>query len=212
LLFVGEGKDTPGGYSREDVISAIKQHRAITTNGPFVDMRIGAAGIGDEIKGASHRVTIRVRAPTWAAVNKLVIYSNSAVLQTIDIPAGQGTDFETQFDFSPSQDAWIVAEAVGATNMFPVLSPTEFPPLDATVIIQSLGAGLDLGSLPLLSALKPERVHTSTPYAITNPIWVDIDGNGWNAPRSPLPRVAPVRTRELPDVRAQFDSLPEISP
>ena len=32
--------------------------------------------------------------------------------------------------------------------MFPVISPVEFPPLDATVIINSLSQGLDLSSLP----------------------------------------------------------------
>jgi hypothetical protein len=96
--------------------------------------------------------------------------------------------------------------------MFPVLSPTEFPPLDATVIISALSAGLDLSTLPIASNLKPARTHISTPYAITNPIWIDIDGNGWTPPETPLPRKTLAAPAKLPDVRAQFDALPEVSP
>jgi hypothetical protein len=100
----------------------------------------------------------------------------------------------------------------GTQNMFPVISPVEFPPLDATIIINALSAGIDLSSLPIASALKPQRLHTATPYAITNPIWIDRDGNGWNPPRPPLPRSAPSPSGQRPDVRAQFEALPEISP
>ena len=105
----------------------------------------------------------------------------------------------------------MVAEATGNANMFPVLSPTELPPLDATVIISALSVGLDLSSLPITGALKPPRIHFSKPYAITNPIWVDIDGNGWNPPQAPLPLTHTV-AKPAPDVRAVFESLPEVTP
>ncbi len=133
--------------------------------------------------------------------------------QPIQIPAGQGPlEFDYTFTLSPAQDAWVVAEVIGSSNMFPVLSPTEFPPLDATVIISALSVGLDLSSLPIASSLKPSRVHQSTPYAITNPIWIDIDGNGWNPPKAPLPMTKRAVKAALPDVRSQFDALPEVSP
>jgi hypothetical protein len=91
--------------------------------------------------------------------------------------------------------------------MFPVLSPTEFPPLDATILIGALSVGLDLSSLPLTAALKPIRTHFSRPYAITNPIWIDVDGNGWKPPKPALPRQLPAGAPP-PDVRAQFEALP----
>lgn len=213
LLFVGKGKDIPGGFTRDDVVGAIRAHRAITTTAPFVEMTIGNGMIGDTIvaQGGGVDVRVRVRAPTWGAVDHLVIYANSAIVADQKIPAGQGTDYETVVHLNLMKDTWIVAEVEGATNMFPVSTPVELPPLDATVIIKALSAGLDLSSLPVTAKLKPDQIHTSTPYAITNPIWVDIDGNGWNAPKAALPRVAPVRPAR-PDVRAQFDALPELSP
>jgi hypothetical protein len=213
LLFVGAGKDVPGGTSRDDVIEAIRQHRAIATNAPFLELTIGGHGIGDTIAapGGSVDATIRVRAPSWAAVDRLVVYVNSSVIASQAIPAGQGTDYETRVHLALTADSWVVAEATGSANMFPVVSPTEFPPLDATVIIKALSVGLDLSSLPLTSKLKPSSIHITTPYAITNPIWIDVDGKGWTPPKPPLPGTGGP-ARRSPDVRAQFDALPEVSP
>nr|MBA3501958.1 hypothetical protein [Deltaproteobacteria bacterium] len=187
----------------------------ITTNGPYIEMTAGTKSIGDTVTGGSVELRIRVRAPQWAKVDTLTIYSNSAVVRTIPIPADQGASFETVLTVTPPRDAWVVAEATGKSNMFPVVSPTELPPLDATVIITALAAGiegLDLSTLPIASKLQPVRLHQSTPYAMTNPIWIDIDGNGWTPPKTPFSsRVKPV-PEERPDVRTQFEALQEIAP
>jgi hypothetical protein len=216
LLYVGAGKDTFGAFTRDDVIGAIKQHRTIATNAPFVTIQVGNGMIGDTVQQpGTISVAVHVAAPSWAAVDTLNIYSSAAtspdhLLQTIPIPP-PGTAFDTTVTFTPSVDAWVVAEVTGTSNMFPVLSPTEFPPLDATIIIGALSVGLDLKTLPLTSTLKPVRTHFSTPFAITDPIWIDVDGNGWTPPKPPLPRRVPPSGR-LPDVRAQFDKLPEVTP
>jgi hypothetical protein len=211
LLYVGEGKDTFGGFSRRDIVAATRNHHAITTNSAFIDMHVGTAKIGDTVNDtrASIPVEITVRAPSWGKPDTLVVYMNSATVQTIPIP--DGTNFTTTVMVSPTADSWVVAEVTGKQNMFPVVVPVEFPPLDATVLISALSAGLDLSSLPLASALKPARLHTATPYAITNPIWIDHDGNGtWTPPKGALPAGA-ARVQDPPDVRQQFDALPEIS-
>jgi len=212
LLYVGAGKDVPGGFSRDDVIGAVHQHHAITTNAPFIDMTVDGHIIGDTVvvQGGSVDVAIRVRAPSWAKVDHLIVYSNSQVVADQAIPAAQGTDYQARVHLQLAKDAWVVAEATGAGSMFPIVSPTEFQPLDATVIIKALAVGLDLSSLPLTSKLAPDHLHQTTPYAITNPIWIDVDGNGWTAPKPALPRM-PAVTAAPPDVRARFDALPELS-
>jgi hypothetical protein len=134
---------------------------------------------------------------------------------TIAIPNQPGvpTDFTTTVPITLAKDGWVVAEATGTMNMFPINSATELPPLDATVIIQALSIGLDLSSLPIASNLKPSRTHFSHPYAITNPIRIDVDGNGWTPPQAPIPmNVAHGKRGKAPDVRAQFDALPGWSP
>jgi hypothetical protein len=212
LLFVGAGKDVPGGYSRDDVVEAIHQHRAIITNAPFLDMTVGGHRIGDTVvaQGGAVDVAIRVRSPSWARVDHLVLYANSRIVAEQAIPASQGADYQTVVHLTLPGDSWVVAEATGSGNLFPVVSPVEFPPLDATVLIRALSIGLDLSALPVTSALKPKPTHVVTPYAITNPIWIDVDGNGWTPPRPPLPRrTAPSGRR--PDIRARFDALPEVT-
>jgi hypothetical protein len=211
LVYVGAGKDVLGGFTRDDVIDAIREHRAITTYAPFLDMTIGDGRIGDTVvaRGGSVDVAIRVRSPSWARVDRLVVHVNSQVVASQVIPADRGTDYETRIPLALARDSWVVAEVTGSDNMFPVLTPTELPPLDASVIINALSVGLDLSSLPLVSKLKPSRVHTQTPYAITNPIWVDVDGNGWTPPKPPLART-PASVAPAPDVRARFEALPDV--
>jgi hypothetical protein len=212
LVYVGPGNDVPGGYSRDDVVGAIKHHHAIATNAPFIDMRVDGKIVGDLVTDKSGTINIEldISAPSWAQVDHLVVYSNSAVVD--DEPIATGTHFKKTVTIHPAKDAWVVAEVTGTQNMFPVLSPTEFPPLDASVIIGALAIGLDLKTLPLTSNLKPKRTHVSTPYAITNPIWVDVDGNGvFDPPKPPLPRVVTGHP-DRPDVRAQFAALPDVTP
>ena len=219
LVYVGAGKDVPGGFSRDDVIGAIRAHRAITTNTPFIDMTIDDHMIGDTVTDTSPSVTVnlRVRAPSWGPVDHLVVYTNlGAKVADMAIPSTSGTDFSTTVVVPVSQDAWIVAEVTGSANMFPVASATEFPPLDVSVIINALSAGpstgsLNLSGLPVTAKLQPQRLHFPKPYAITNPIWIDHDGDG-KFP-APLPALArTVRTQTHPDVRSQFAALPEWTP
>src|SRR5690606_857774 len=140
---------------------------------------------------------IRVRAPSWAKVDRVKLYMNSEVVH--DMPAPNGTGFTMTLNVSPTRDSWVVAEVTGTQNMFPVITPVEFPPLDATIIIGALSAGLDLSELPITSKLRPQRTHPATPYAITNPIWIDRDGDGWTPPKPPLPRRT-VSKQPRPDV------------
>jgi hypothetical protein len=214
LLYVGDGKDQPGQYSRDDVIAAIKGHHTIVTNAPFIDMKIGTAIPGDQISMAGQvTVDLHVRSSSWAPVSHLVVYSNSKVIA--DQAITNGTDFTTQVQFTPNGDSWVVAEVTGTANMFPVNSPTEFPPLDVGAIITSLSSGLNLSSLPLASKLKPPQLHYSAPYAITNPIWIDANGDGqWTPPKPPLAVKAGFGSAAggAPDIRAQFDALPELTP
>jgi hypothetical protein len=217
MLFVGQGKDQPGAYTQTDVINAIKAHHAVATNAPLIEMTLGTAMSGDTtVHMGAAPIQIHVTAPSWAQPDTLNLYSNGGSnVATMAIPNQPGvpTDFTTTITLNPTVDSWVVAEVTGHMNMFPVDSATEIPPLDATVIINALSIGLDLSSLPITSALKPSRTHFSTPYAITNPIRIDIDGNGWTPPQPPIqPNSRPAHRGKAPDVRAQFAKLPDFSP
>jgi hypothetical protein len=218
MLYVGHGKDQPGAYTQTDVLAAIKAHHAVATNGPLIEMNLGSAMSGDTTTDVgTATIQIHVTAPSWAQPDTLTVYTNAgAIVATMPIPnqSGTPTNFSTTVTVTPTVDSWVVAEVTGAMNMFPVNSATELPPLDATVIIKALSIGLDLSSLPITSSLKPSRTHFSTPYAITNPIRIHItnDGNPWTPPQPPIAMMKVSHRGKAPDVRAQFDALPEFSP
>ena len=66
------------------------------------------------------------------------------------------------------KDLWLVARATGQTGLFPVIPQA----IDATVPVGELIDGkLDGRGVPAL--------------AFTNPVFVDVDGNGWRAPFAP---------------------------
>jgi hypothetical protein len=211
MIFVGAGKDGPGGFSGSDVVTAIRNHHAIATTAPFIEMTVGDGQIGDTIKaGPRVTVNVRVRSPSWAPVDNVILYSNSAIVGQQTIPAALGTDYQAQFTIDLPKDSWVVAEATGSKNMFPIVAPVEVPGLDASILIKALSSGLDLGALPLTAKLKPADTHSVYPYAITNPIWIDVDGGGWKSPKPPLRSVAsggrPAATA-APSVRDQFHNI-----
>jgi hypothetical protein len=216
MVYVGAGSDVPGAFDRDDVVAAVKAHRAVATNAPFVEMTIGNGMIGDTVVASGQvTVNVHVRAPSWAKVDHVNLYQGNggAMVGSVSVPAAQGTDFQTQFTITATADTWVVAEATGTQNMFPVNSAVELPPLDASVIIQALGVGFgsDLATLPVASACKPIRQHVAHPYALTNPIRIDADGNpGWTPPLQPISRMAVPKRAPPPDVRAAFDALPDV--
>lgn len=211
FVHVGAGRDVAGGYTQRDVVDAIHAHRTVTSNGPFVTIEIGDAMIGDEVRaGPSVEVRVRIRAPSWAAPDRLTLWSNGAPVAGADavvIPPAEATDFDRTFTVALTEDAWFVAEAWGSQNMFPVATAKEFEPLDASVVIKALGAGIDLSGLSP-GTLKPDRTVTTTPFAITSPIWVDVDGSGWTPPEPALSRTRATKPGAAPDLRAVFDALP----
>jgi hypothetical protein len=69
--------------------------------------------------------------------------------------------------------------------MSPVFTPVEIPPIELqAVVIEALSGVEALASL-LSPAIPIPRTYPLYPYALTNPIWVDVDGAGWSAPGLP---------------------------
>ena len=78
------------------------------------------------------------------------------------------------------RDGTIVVEAVSSTNLFPIATPFEDPPLAVADALGPLAATLELEDafLPNDGLAAPRLEQYVRPYALTNPIWIDADGNG----------------------------------
>ncbi len=190
MLWLGTDHDVPGTFTSRDVVAAIKGHHAIATNAPLVQLTTLAGGggmVGDEVASGATLVDVRVQiqAPAWAPVDRVIVWSNGGV-KLVDeaIPAGSQTDFDKTYSLDLPVDAWVVAEVTGTQNMFPVVTALEFESVNTDAVIGALGVGFDLSALQ--GSIAPPKAYFLTPFAITNPIWIDVDGGGWTSPRASL--------------------------
>lgn len=142
--------DQPAKVLGSDLAEAIKQGRALASNGPFVLLTVDGAQLGDQIKNlkGSATVEVTVDAPGWISVDKLRIFVNGRVAVERDLTTGTRPLFHDSFPLKlPAGDAWVAAQ-VG-------------------------------GSKPLPEALVGEHSNgRALPFAITNPIYIDGDGDG----------------------------------
>jgi Carboxypeptidase regulatory-like domain len=209
-VWVGSGRDTANRYADDDVIAGLRAHRAIVSNAPFVELTVEGAPIGALVgTGATARAVVKVRSARFAPVTKLRLWQNGVVVHEADIPAARANAYDTEVDLAVDEDAWVVAEVTGEANMFPVVPPQEFEPVSVDAVLEAIGSGLDLSGLSPTGNLKPSRTYPATPSAMTNPIWLDRDGDGEFDP--PLPRLTRKRSqkRVVPDVRDAFRAVQE---
>ncbi len=74
--------------------------------------------------------------------------------------------------------------------------PNEIKPLQFTDVLGAIGGAL--GPAVVEGALEPDLTFETTPFAVTNPVWVDVDGDGVITPARELPAVE--RVAAAPDV------------
>lgn len=126
--------------------------------------------------------------PAWVDIDSIVVYANGEVQDTVVIPdqateEGRAVDDENTVlrTYSFDTDTVLVAEAFGDEDLFPMITPREpllGRPCDLTEgVARSLGLADALYG-PGDGVRSPSRYQRITPYALTNPIWLDIDGDG----------------------------------
>ena len=177
--FVRIDSDDPETIDPLKFVEGIQGARVTTTNGPFVELFVNDARIGDTIVDTDREVHVKVRiqAPNWISADTLVLYANGMEVERHHFDkTGVETIIET--DLLLDRDAFIVAEVTGPDSMFPLVPPLEVPPLVLTDAIGALGAAFGLFGGPF-DAIRPNEVRYTTPWAMTNPIWVDTDGDGF---------------------------------
>lgn len=146
------------------LFQALRQGHSFATNGPLVDIRVnGKALPGDLVEARNGRVDIRVevRSAPWVDVRevKLIFNGERKVIFPLQPSSAEILKFEQEITLSLKQDTALCAEVLGQKTLFPVLQ------------LPSRTGLLENGTLP---------------YALTNPVFIDVDGNGRFDP--PLPR------------------------
>ena len=157
---------TAGGEGRSldaaALLEAVRAGRSFVSNGPLVELKVEErAEPGDTLTARDGKVAVQVevRAAPWVEVDEVCLIINGEPGLVFPVaPAGSSVlKFQRRVGLTLARDSYIVCQVAGRRPLYPVL-----------------------------------QVHARTarnaalPFAITNPVFVDVDGNGrYDAP---LPR------------------------
>jgi hypothetical protein len=187
--WVQASTDDPTFIDEFEVSEAVKSGAAVASYGPFVRFWVDEElkGPGSEVTGGSHTLGIEVQSASWVDVSRVELYRNGELIQEWDRDALTTADNLNLLDevkIETSTDAWYVVVAMGEEPLSPVFTPVEIEPIFLEDVV--LGALSGIVSESLLSASPPiPRAFPIYPYALTNPIFVDVDGDGFDAPGPP---------------------------
>ncbi len=169
-------------FDQGAAIDAIKRQELIVTNGPFVELWVNDQPIGGSIVAPDGKVSVRVKvqAAPWVDVTRVVILRGGKdqqkvpfVAQDIEVPRStELVRLDATFELADIPDgSFIVAEVSGERSMWPVYTPNEVPSINVSEAVASIGG--TFGYTDKYGRYKPERAQLVTPFAFTNPIWVD---------------------------------------
>jgi hypothetical protein len=140
------------------VAASVKAHHSFFTTGPIVDVSVGGIGMGEiaPAPGGKATLEVRVRAAPWVSVSRVIIYVAGKVTKTFELP---------KLPTSGPLAAIVPIERFHQKWPFQVAN-------DTYVVVRIEG---DQSLSPVVGGGKDVTVF---PFAITNPIFVDVDGNG----------------------------------
>jgi len=147
----------------DSLFRAIKKGRSFVSNGPLVEFRINDTHApGDpliRVQGKT-KILIRVQSPPWISVDevRLIINGERKIIFSVKSEAESLIKFDEEIELKLREDAYLAVEVLGNRSLYPVLQ----------------------------KQAKEDRYHRANlPYALTNPVFIDVDGNGqFDPPRA----------------------------
>jgi hypothetical protein len=153
-------------FDEKEFIAALRNRRAVATTGPFLTLRAGAESEGNQIEPTNGQVVVslRMQAPSWVKVDVIRLLVDGHAIKTWNVPVNEGVPaslFEINDErVTVAHDVAITAEAEGATPL-PAWMVGDF--LLDPVLVNICG-----------NPARPGMI----PFAVTNPLFVDADGDG----------------------------------
>jgi hypothetical protein len=178
--WIASPTDDPAKIQTLDVVRASEKGRIVMSNGPFLTASLtvaggtkGAAyGPGDEVAATDGKASliVRVQCPNWFDVDRVQVFVNGAA------------DPKLNFTRESTPEAFS-----GSVVKFDREIPLSFSG-DAHVIVATIGERSGLGHVMGIEHAK------TPPVAVTNPIYVDVDGNGFKPNLDTLGAPLPVKS------------------
>ena len=141
---------------KKAVIEAIKKGHSFASNSPFVELLVNKNCIpGDSCSatGGKVNVHVKVQSAPWISLSevKILINGERELIFPIKSSRSDIIKFDRSIILTLKRDATIIAEVIGKNSLYPVVQRTSRDGLLEDAVI---------------------------PYALTNPVFVDVDGNG----------------------------------
>jgi len=160
IFYEGEQGDN---LNISTLIKAIKGGYSFTSNGPLVEFNINSkytSGDSFTAEGGKVDIWLKVQSAPWVSVNevRLIINGERKIIFPVKTQENVIQKFEEGISLKLDKDSYIAVEVLGKKSLYPVLQRTSRSGLLEDAIL---------------------------PYALTNPVFVDVDGNGKFDP--PLP-------------------------
>ena len=207
--YVQSSTDDPAAIDPLEIYRNIKAHRVVVSTGPFIRASIDGAGIGGTLTaptGDTLEVDIEVQTASWFGIDHIEIYRNGRMEWAMRLAPAVAdiVDFDRVVQLPmPTEDSWYVVIVYGLDGAYllsPIYKRVQHGHLLITSVI-ALGAqsllsafpqlmgwaddsGLDVNELlgGLFGSAELPDVFPQFPFAFTNPIWVDVDGDGFTPP------------------------------
>jgi hypothetical protein len=174
--YVRVGQDDPAAMRDEDLVLALHSGRNTLSFGPFVEITATGAttvGTGETVspQDGSVTVSVRVQAPTWIPVDSVVLWNGATnealaggavVPEVVAVGGSQRLEVTLEYVLNPEVDTWVVAVASGTEGLFPGV------PYNTS----------DPRSLDIAAIRAGDVSGAATAFGVTNPIFIDADGDG----------------------------------
>lgn len=165
--------DNPADIQIDEMIHAAEHGHMVMTSGPFLETQVriqrnGKAeyytcGEDVNLKGQTAKLWICVQCPNWFDVNRVQVFANGRPLPEMNFTrkthADRFSDKNVRFETEIDLPKFDV---------------------DTHLIVATIGEGLTLGAV-----MGPDQGKLP-PAAVTNPIFLDVDGSGFKANRDDL--------------------------
>jgi hypothetical protein len=190
--YVRTTTDDPAAISPTDLIEDYMAGHSFATYGPFVEFSIDGKGPGETVQMGireSVELRLRVQSPTWFDVSRVEILRNGKLeivfdseaedpAFRIEVPNPEIVNLDTTLPVSPAEDSWYVAFVMGTKgrSMAPVYGSAELPPVYLGDIFMSVFGALPIALPDYIVPIKLPVYFPQLPVALTNPIFVDVDG------------------------------------
>jgi hypothetical protein len=188
-IYMGPGNDDPASFDLDRFVQAINGQKLMGGNGPFIRLHAtsngSSAGLGELLSLSSStdpvQLDIEIEVPTWFGFDRIEVYANI-----------EGTDARPFSEPSQAPDPTYVIEVdLSEEPTIPGVSVTDDPDsphrrwrvqrnLEVTPEEDTWYVVMVKGSVSGFPVILEQNVNA---LAFTNPVYVDVDGDGvFNAP------------------------------